>query len=185
VLTPHFISLPRSFTHTLQYVQFFLTNRSIYLLAFDVSDSNSVKRVGYWLKKVKTITTEKVAVFIVGTHADCCEQSVVDATLSSLKKTFPTIYNPEVKGFYAVSCKTRKGLSTLKKALKQAAHEQPVLNQPVPKCYRELANALDHEKRKQSYMSLEEFEVGCVYARVCTCTLIQTCVVCALYACSA
>jgi len=138
--------------------QFFLTNRSVYLLVFKMSDPNSVKRISYWLKKVKTITTEKVAVLIVGTHLDACEPSVVESTMNSLKKSFPSIYNPEVKGFYAVSCKSKKGLSTLKKALKQAARDQPVLNQAVPKCYGELAVALEREKQKRSYVSLAEFE---------------------------
>lgn len=88
--------------------QFFLTKRSLYLLALDCRLHKDENRLEYWLRKIESLG-EKSPVIIVGTKAD---QHQFDLDRKDLLEKFPYI-----KGFYGISAKTGDGIEELKEAI--------------------------------------------------------------------
>jgi len=88
--------------------QFFLTKRSLYLLALDCRVHKDENRLEYWLRKIESLS-ENSPVIIVGTKAD---QHQFDIDRKDLLEKFPFI-----KGFYGVSAQTGEGIDELKEAI--------------------------------------------------------------------
>lgn len=88
--------------------QFFLTKRSLYLLALDCRVHKDENRLEYWLRKIESLS-DNSPVIIVGTKLD---QHQFDLDRKDLLEKFPFI-----KGFYGVSAQTGEGVDELKEAI--------------------------------------------------------------------
>jgi C-terminal of Roc, COR, domain len=63
-----------------------------------------------------------------------------------------------VEDILVVSCRTRRGISELKKVLRKAARAHPLLGMKVPKSYLKLQEMIVQRRIKENYISLENFQ---------------------------
>ncbi|MBE9030054.1 GTPase, partial [filamentous cyanobacterium LEGE 11480] len=121
--------------------QFFLTNRSLFLLAFNARLGFEQGKLIYWLKTIRANAPES-PVLLVATYAD---ERDADLPLSDLKQQFPQIID-----LYEVSNKTRSGIDALQQAITNAAADLPLMGEIWPASWLKFANGVRELKSKQT-----------------------------------
>ncbi|MEL7067884.1 MAG: COR domain-containing protein [Cyanobacteria bacterium J06581_3] len=121
--------------------QFFLTNRSLFLLAFNARLGFEQGKLVYWLKTIRANAPES-PIILVATYTD---ERDADLPLTDLKKQFPKIV-----ALYEVSNKTAKGIPALKHALTQAAANLPLMGERWPTTWLNFANSIRTGPEKQT-----------------------------------
>ncbi|MEO1181413.1 MAG: COR domain-containing protein, partial [Cyanobacteria bacterium J06636_28] len=121
--------------------QFFLTNRSLFLLAFNARLGFEQGKLIYWLKTIRANAPES-PVILVATWSD---ERDADLPLSDLKQQFPQIID-----LYEVSNKTRNGVEALKQAITTVAAELPLMGELWPATWLTFANTVRKSKGKQT-----------------------------------
>ena len=93
--------------------QFFLTNRSIYLIVWNVRLGAEHSGIEFWLNSIDC-HAPLCPIFIIGTHID--EVSKYELSKERLKKKYP-----QIVGFHFVSSFDGTGISELSKAIVDVA----------------------------------------------------------------
>jgi internalin A len=130
--------------------QFFLTKRSLYLLALDCRLDKDENRLEYWLRKIESLS-ENSPVIIVGTKVD---QHQFDLNQKDLLEKFPYI-----KGFYGISAKTGDGIEELKGAITAEIGGLEGVHNELPKQWFDVKAKL--EKLKDDLISFERYSEIC------------------------
>lgn len=126
--------------------QFFLTNRSLFLLVWNARLDHEQGNLYYWLDAIKARAPQS-PIFIVATHID---QRDARIPIRELQQAYPRII-----GHHAVSCKTGKGIDNLRTAIRGAAAKLPLMGEPWPKYWLQAANVVrDHPN---NHLSTAEF----------------------------
>ncbi len=93
----------------------FMSARSVYVLVFRLSDELDAitRKLDYWLQ-LANCRSGNAPVLLVGTHLDSkrCSKEYLEAVRNGLAMRYATRYN-NIKGFFAVSAKLRKGIKEL------------------------------------------------------------------------
>jgi internalin A len=121
--------------------QFFLTNRSLFLLTFNSRLGFEQGKLVYWLKTIRANAPES-PVILVATWAD---ERDADLPLSDLKKQFP-----QVQALYEISNKTGQGIQELRQAITTTAAELPLMGEVWPATWLRFANFLRRSQAKQT-----------------------------------
>lgn len=145
--------------------QFFITNRSMYLIIFNLLDERT-SRVEYWLKTLRVRTDGRCHVVLVGTHADDkkCDAKHIESVFTSMKKKYSTRF-PFVREYVAISSKTGKNLPKLTEilvALARSSHSFRV----VPQSYTKLEKTISQLRTHSSTLSFNDFTQVAVSAGV-------------------
>ena len=114
--------------------QFFLTNRSVYLLVWNVRLGAEHSGLEFWLNSIGC-HAPSCPIFVVGTHIDEVKKYSLD--MQRLKKRYP-----QIVGFYFVSSRSGTGVDELSKDIVAAALNEKYMGEKIPKCWLELENAL-------------------------------------------
>ena len=93
--------------------QFFLTNRSIYLLVWNVRLGAEHSGLEFWLNSIGC-HAPFCPIFIIGTHIDQVKKYTIP--MEKLKQRYP-----QITGFYFVSSSSGSGIDELAKAIVNAA----------------------------------------------------------------
>jgi small GTP-binding protein len=117
-------------THT-----FFLSDRALYVVVFNLVDTASRNRIEYWLKIVRSTGIIPCPIVLVGTHLDdpqCTPSHVQDMQdrVKRFKKTFTNI-----KDVIFVSCTSGIGIKELRQRLTELASNQKIMTTTVPQTY--------------------------------------------------
>jgi len=126
--------------------QFFLTNRSLFLLAFNARHGFEQGKLIYWLKTIRANAPDS-PVILVATWSD---ERDADLPLSDLKQQFPQIVD-----LYEVSNKTGKGIKELKQAVTNAAANLPLMGELWPESWLKLAQTI--RKSKGNHTTPQKF----------------------------
>ena len=110
--------------------QFFLTNRSLFLLAWNARQGHEQGKLIYWLKTIRA-NAPNSPIILVATWTD---ERDGDLPLAELQQQFPQII-----GSYAVSNKTGTGIKTLHQAIAQAAANLPLMGELWPETWLKFA----------------------------------------------
>ncbi|MGJ3244491.1 MAG: COR domain-containing protein [Elainellaceae cyanobacterium] len=121
--------------------QFFLTNRSLFLLAFNARLGYEQSKLIYWLKTIRANAPES-PVILVATWSD---ERDADIPYSDLKEQFP-----QIVGLYPVSNKTGEGIHPLKQAITQTAADLPLMGEIWPESWLKFANIARKAKAKHT-----------------------------------
>lgn len=121
--------------------QFFLTNRSLFLLSFNARLGYEQGKLVYWLKTIRANAPES-PVILVATWAD---ERDADLPLSDLKQQFPQILD-----LFEVSNKTGDGIANLKKAITQCSANLPLMGEIWPTNWLKFANAVRRSTSKKA-----------------------------------
>ena len=111
--------------------QFFLTNRSLFLLAFNARLGFEQGKLVYWLKTIRANAPES-PIILVATWTD---ERDADLPLSELKKQFPQIVD-----LCEISNKTGKGVQELRQIVINSAAELPLMGEIWPSAWLTFAN---------------------------------------------
>ncbi|MFZ4729681.1 MAG: leucine-rich repeat domain-containing protein, partial [Pseudanabaena sp.] len=132
--------------------QFFLTERSLYLLVINTREDELANRIEYWLKLIESLGNQ-APVIIIGNKID-------DHPLDLDRHGLQTKY-PNIKGFIGTSCATGLGISELKQKITAIiANEMPHVFDPIPVKWLNLKDKLEQDDR--DYITYQEYEQKCI-----------------------
>ena len=125
--------------------QFFLTNRSLFILAWNARHGFEQGRLYYWLDTIQARAPES-PVLIVATHTD---QRDADIPLAELRRKYP-----QVVGHYAISNRDGNGIPQLREAIAAAAADLPLMGQSWPASWLTAADAI--RARQENFISPQQ-----------------------------
>ncbi|MGB3590121.1 MAG: COR domain-containing protein [Nonlabens sp.] len=130
--------------------QFFLTQRSIYILMWDSRPDNEADSFSYWLSIIKRLSNSS-PVFVVMNKSDTGIKQIDE---NSLKKQFNNIV-----GFYQLSCFSKKGVNIFISDLLDKVTSMPHICDIVPKTWDNLRVSL--RQVNKNFISYDDFRAIC------------------------
>ena len=123
--------------------QFFLSNRSLFLLAWNARQGFEPGKLYYWLDTIKAVAPNS-PILLVTTHID---ERDADLPLSELRQQYP-----QIKGHCAISSRTGAGIDTLRQLIADTAAQLPLMGETWPLTWLNAANAI--RKHSREYITL-------------------------------
>src|SRR5262245_28834839 len=123
--------------------QFFLTNRSLYVIVWNSRTGFEQGKLYYCLDTIQSRAPES-PVIIVATHIDEREANI---PLADLRQKYP-----QVLDHYAVSNKESLGIEELRRAITDAAAKLPLMGEIWPASWLAAANAIRTRARHDDYI---------------------------------
>ncbi len=137
--------------------QFFLTKRSIYLIALDTRLTSEENRIEYWLKIIQSFS-DASPVLVVGNKID---QHQLDIDRFNLQKKYPNII-----GFFETSAATGAGIEHLKSAIAEQVNQMPNVRDLVVEDWLRVKTALEERHEQTNFIDQDEYIKLCVENRV-------------------
>jgi internalin A len=106
--------------------QFFLTNQSVFLLAWSANNSTERDRLGYWLAII-TARAPEAPILIAATHAD---DRPADIDIRSWQQEYPNI-----TGHFEVDCASGTGIGAVRQAIINAAAGLKMMGERWPRTW--------------------------------------------------
>ena len=113
--------------------QFFLTNRSLFLLAWNARHGFEQGRLYYWLDTIQSLAPDS-PILLVATHMDERDANI---PLSELRRKYP-----QIVGQCEISSKTTKGIDNLRQSITENAAKLPLMGEIWPTTWLDAANAI-------------------------------------------
>lgn len=129
--------------------QFFLNQRSLYLLVLDAGRDEAGSKLDYWLKKIETVG--KDAPILVAVNKS--EQCLLPLAYTELKEKF------NIKGFFNISCETGQEMEELRRVIKNEIGKIENVFEPIRKEWFAVKEVL--ENLEEDYISREEYRKIC------------------------
>ncbi|KAL5004316.1 hypothetical protein ScPMuIL_017772 [Solemya velum] len=104
--------------------QFFLSNRAVYLLLWNVRLGHEHAGLDFWLSSV-CVHAPKAPIFVVGTHYD--QVSKIELPVKEMKQRYP-----QICGFHFVSSLTGQGVQQLQDHLLDITKQQQYMGEQIP-----------------------------------------------------
>ncbi|KAK7478154.1 hypothetical protein BaRGS_00030601 [Batillaria attramentaria] len=132
--------------------QFFLSNRAVYLLLWNIRLGYEHAGLDFWLSSI-ACHAPKAPVLVVGTHCDKVEKSRIPQ--AELKKRFP-----QISSFHFVSSYTKEGLPKLQEDLITVTLQQKYMGEKIPEVWLNLETQLlrIRDKGDKALLPLVEVE---------------------------
>ncbi|PEB20796.1 hypothetical protein COO05_31215 [Bacillus toyonensis] len=100
--------------------QFFLTNRSLYVLVWDARQEDEYGRIDYWLSTIESFAGDSPILLVIN---KCDERKIIkDVDLKSLRRSFPQIVD-----VYKVSCQNGMGIDDLREVIQEETKHLPLM----------------------------------------------------------
>jgi len=125
--------------------QFFLTNRSVFVLVWNARLGFEQGRLYYWLDLIRALAPDS-PVLIVATHVD--ERSA-ELPIATLQKSYPN-----VQGHWLVSNQSSQGIEAFRVALAGVAASLPLMGEIWPGAWLRVANTIRAQTR--NYVTVSE-----------------------------
>jgi len=135
--------------------QFFLSQRSLYLLVIDCRQSEAQNQIEYWLQIIASFGGDS-PIILVGNQ---CDHQPLDLDQRGLQLKYPNLH-----AILQTSCKNNQGIDTLKATLIQELSQLPHLHQPLPQTWFTVKEQL--EQRTQDFLSRHDYEQVCTQADI-------------------
>ncbi|KAL6078168.1 Myotubularin-like phosphatase domain, variant 2 [Balamuthia mandrillaris] len=138
--------------------QFFLSERSLYLLVWNLARPEEDSRVEYWLYSIAARAPE-AAVIMVGTHLDspiCGEEQYTANVLKKLLAKYKSKF-PSIQSIHFVSCANGKGLEELKADIADTVSKQRWIGEEMPNTYVELEKMVKNSHKRPPIAFWSEF----------------------------
>ncbi|XP_025077380.1 uncharacterized protein LOC112554025 isoform X3 [Pomacea canaliculata] len=104
--------------------QFFLSDRAVYLLMWNIRLGHEHAGLDFWLSSI-SVHAPKAPIFVVGTHVD--QVSKVELPTKEMQKK----YN-QIVGFFFVSSFTGQGIKNLKEKVVEITLQQQYMGEKIP-----------------------------------------------------
>ncbi|CAG5127749.1 unnamed protein product, partial [Candidula unifasciata] len=120
--------------------QFFLSNRAVYLLLWNIRLGFEHAGLDFWLSSI-ACHAPKAPIFVVGSHCDKVQKGKLPR--EELKRRFP-----QIVGFHFISSYTGEGIMELKEEIIQTALSQKYMGEMIPEAWLGLEMKLDKTEEK-------------------------------------
>ncbi|HAG85135.1 MAG TPA: GTPase [Cyanobacteria bacterium UBA12227] len=127
--------------------QFFLTNRSLFLLAWNARHGFEQGKLYYWLDTIQALAPES-PILLVATHLD---QRDADIPLNELRRKYPQII-----GHCEISSKTGQGIDQLRQTIANAAAKLPLMGESWPTTWLNVAKHIRSLPEKSKYATPQQ-----------------------------
>ncbi|MCP4363601.1 MAG: GTPase [Chloroflexi bacterium] len=131
--------------------QFFLTQRSLYVLVWNARVDADQGRLDHWLRNIQVLAPD-APIMIVATHID---ERPADFNYDRYKTTYP-----QLVGHIGVSNKNGEGINELKQLLAEEATKLPLMEQEWPQTWVAAEAAL--LKNSDRHINLAGYSESCV-----------------------
>ncbi|MGV3721345.1 MAG: COR domain-containing protein [Actinomycetota bacterium] len=119
--------------------QFFLTNRSLFMVAWNTRLGFEQGKLYYWLDTISALAPDS-PILLVATHTD---ERDADLPYTELQRKYP-----QIAGHCAISSKSGDGLDTLREAIRREAAGLPLMGEIWPARWLAAANALRRRRER-------------------------------------
>jgi small GTP-binding protein len=131
--------------------QFFLTNRSVYVLVLDArKDVNVTLQIRQWVKRIKT-TGGNSPIIVVANQSDI-NAAFGFTNEHELKQEFP-----QLKYFIKTSCKIEENIDLLKKRLEELIPEAELFNTEIDERWIHIKDQLQKETKTNHFLDETRF----------------------------
>ena len=125
--------------------QFFLTNRSLFLLTWNARHGFEQGKLYYWLDTIQALAPDS-PILLVATHID---QRDADLPLSELRRQYP-----QIAAHCEVSNQTGRGIEELRKEIRAVAADLPLMGEVWPAAWLDAANVI--RAKSEKYISPQQ-----------------------------
>ncbi|OHB64560.1 MAG: hypothetical protein A2Y76_11060 [Planctomycetes bacterium RBG_13_60_9] len=139
--------------------QFFLTQRTVYLVVLDARKGENEGNIHYWLKVIRSYGGDSPILVVVNK----CESHFLELNRTRLKKDYPSI-----KGFLTTSCETGTGIDELKKTIIKQIRGMKHVFDPVPEEYFQIKKELEELAEQENYIEMSQYYSLCTRHNVQT-----------------
>ncbi|NMI06740.1 GTP-binding protein [Paenibacillus sp. SZ31] len=134
--------------------QFFLTNRSMYILVWDARQEDEYGRIDYWLNTVESFAGESPILLVIN---KCDERkNIKQVDLKSLQDKYPQIVDA-----YKVSCSSGIGIYDLEKTIKEESVKLPLTNIVWLSSWIKIRKHLEELSNSQDLITYAEYQKIC------------------------
>lgn len=138
--------------------QFFLSDRSLYVLVWNLARPETESRLGYWLKVVQA-RAGKSPIVLVATHLDdkVCTKEYVAEQLAEVERKYRS---PALRFVRAVSCESGRGVEELRQEIENLVLTLDKMGELIPSSYLSLEKFVLEERprRMPPVVSLRTFQ---------------------------
>jgi len=126
--------------------QFFLTNRSLYLLVWEARTDQHLISFDYWLNVIRLLSNNSPIIIVLNK----IDERIINIDEKSLKAKFKNIVS-----FHQVSASTGQNIEGLAVEIKSEINSLPLIGDKLPKVWLEIRTIL--EASESNYISAEEY----------------------------
>lgn len=130
--------------------QFFLTQRSLYLLVWDARQEDRYGQIDYWLKLVQSFGGDSPVIVVLNK----IDAGYVDLDRRELRKKYPNI-----RDFISISCKTGQNLDDLQRSITAEICRLPHIDDEMLTSWYNVKTELEAITR--DYIEYQEYEKMC------------------------
>ncbi|MFC1636319.1 leucine-rich repeat domain-containing protein [Planctomycetota bacterium] len=134
--------------------QLFFSVRSLYVLVMNARQEPDPED---WFKRIESFGGDSPIMVVINK----VDENRYNLNEKDLQRKYPAI-----KGFYHVSCKKRTGVADFKKALKKQISDVKMIRTELPLSWFKVKKKLEELRKKQPYITLDEYEKICEKAHV-------------------
>eukprot|EP00026_Physarum_polycephalum_P000022 Phypoly_transcript_00022.p1 GENE.Phypoly_transcript_00022~~Phypoly_transcript_00022.p1 ORF type:complete len:3281 (-),score=556.54 Phypoly_transcript_00022:159-8669(-) len=113
--------------------QFFLSERSIYVVVWNLLEEETASRIEFWLQSINARANGS-GVILVGTHADEVQRGTVKSIIKYMREKYCTRF-PNIVDIVPVSLSTGKGTQELRTLIEEVVVKQKHMGELVPRNY--------------------------------------------------
>lgn len=132
--------------------QFFLTERSLYLLVIDARQGEDEGRLEYWLSLINSFADHAPVLIVINK----IDQHRLDINRRGLQQKYPAI-----KGFVSTSARTGEGIDQLKEKIAAILAEMPHIDTPFPASWQRVKEELTTMQAAHHFLPYREYERIC------------------------
>ncbi|MEM6451705.1 MAG: COR domain-containing protein, partial [Cyanobacteria bacterium P01_D01_bin.105] len=130
--------------------QFFLTERSLYVLVLNGRQGHEDSDAEYWLELIQSFGADSPVIMVLNKMSE----HPFDVNRRALKEKFPSI-----QAFVETDCATKQGIEQLRKIIEQETNQLEDLRIPFPGSWVTIKNEL--AAMKNNYISFEKYREIC------------------------
>lgn len=134
--------------------QFFLTKRSLYIVVLDARKGENESNIHYWLKIIQSYGGDAPVIVVTN-------KSEPPNRLDLNERRLALDYEPNIKRFLQISCKTGEGIDALRAAIQGEINNLPHVYDALPASYFKTKEALAHAAKTSNFIDLADYEALC------------------------
>lgn len=127
--------------------QFFLTKKSLYLLVINGRREFKMERAEYWLDTIRARAPQSRVILV----ASECEDTTPSWPLDKLKADYGDVLEGE-KWYFAVGCKSRKGIGDLAQEIKATVARMDVMGTAWPGTYAKAEETIKARSKVEAHV---------------------------------
>lgn len=137
--------------------QFFLTERTVYLLVLDARQGEQEGRVEYWLSLIRSFAGDSPIVIVINK----IDEHYLDLNRRGLQEKYPSIV-----GFVRTSARDGTGMDELKQQIVEVLSKMDHIDTPFPQSWYDVKTKLEAMQETQNYLSYGDYRKLCEEADI-------------------